>query len=257
MKLLIRIAFVITIVACIGAAYFARQLGVKRDELQTETTSLTTQKTKLTKDLADTHTDLTAAKKNLTKAQDNLTEAQKFVEASKNALATKTQEAEKLQTSLSASTAELSQIKTDRDTAQQTIKKIQDSLAAAGVADVGNIDQLRDKIVAQTEENQLLGKQLTAARDANAEITQKLNNVVAVPNNLRGRVAVVQDNWDFIVLNLGRNQHVQPKTEFIVYRADKMVAKVQAQTVGENTCIAEVLPGFQLAQPRVGDIVVH
>ena len=257
MKLLIRIAFVITIVACIGAGYFARQLGAKRDELQTEATSLTTQKNKLTKDLTDSRADLTAAKQNLTKAQDNLTEAQKSVEASKSALAAKTQEAEKLQTSLSANTAELNQVKTDRDTAQQTIKKIQDSLAAAGVADVGNIDQLRDKIMAQAEENQLLGKQLTAARDANAEIAQKLNKSIAVPNNLRGRVAVVQDNWDFIVLNLGRNQHVQPKTEFIVYRADKMVAKVQVQTVGENTCIAEALPGFQLAQPRVGDVVVH
>ncbi len=257
MKLLIRIAFVITIVACIGAGYFAHQLGAKRDELQTEATSLTTQKNKLTKDLTDSRADLTTAKQNLTKAQDNLTEAQKSVEASKSALAAKTQEAEKLQTSLSANTAELNQVKTDRDTAQQTIKKIQDSLAAAGVADVGNIDQLRDKIMAQAEENQLLGKQLTAARDANAEIAQKLNKSIAVPNNLRGRVAVVQDNWDFIVLNLGRNQHVQPKTEFIVYRADKMVAKVQVQTVGENTCIAEALPGFQLAQPRVGDVVVH
>jgi len=97
MKLLSRIALAIVIVACIGAGIFAFKLGGIRDGLRKNVANLTTEKNKLTKDLADTRTDLTNTKQDLTKTQDELTNTKGELEAGKVALASKTQEADKLQ----------------------------------------------------------------------------------------------------------------------------------------------------------------
>ena len=257
MKLLIRIALAIAIVACISALIFTSQLSEQRKGLRTDIANLTTQKNKLTKDLADTRTDLATTKQDLTKTKDELTTTKGELEAGKIALAAKTQEADKLQASLNTKTTELDQAKADRDTAQLAMKKIQDSLEKVGIKDISNIDSLRDKVISQTEENQILGKQLLAARTDNTALKEKIVFLTTTPSNLRGRVAAVQDNWGFMILSVGREQRVQPNTEFIVYRSDKMVAKVQVRTVGETTSVAESIPAFQLAQPRVGDIIVH
>ena len=257
MKLLSRIALAIAIVACIGAGFFAYKLGGVRDGLRTEVANLTADKTKLTKDLADTRTELGSTKQDLAKTRDDLTNTKGELEATKVTLATKTQEADKLQASLNTKTAELTQVKAERDTVQQAIDGIKKSLADAGISDIGNIAQLSDQIKAQGEENKILGQQLAMTRKDSIACKEKVVLLTTTPTNLRGRIAAVQDNWGFVVLNLGRDQRVQTNADFIVSRDDKMVAKVQVRTVGENTSVAEIMPGFLQAQPRIGDMVVH
>ena len=257
MKLLSRIALAIAIVACIGAGFFAFKLGGVRDGLRKDVADLTTDKNKLTKDLADTRTDLTKTKQELTKTADELTNTKADLEGKKVELANKTQEAEKLQASVNAKTAELTQVKADRDTVQQAIDGIKKSLADAGITDITSIAQLGDQIKAQAEENKILGQQLAATRKDSVACKDKVVQLTTTPANLRGRIAAVQDDWGFVVLDLGRDQRVQTNTDFIVSRDDKMVAKVQVRAVGENTSVAEILPGFPKTQPHVGDVVVH
>ena len=67
----------------------------------------------------------------------------------------------------------------------------------------------------------------------------------------------MQDNWGFVIIDIGRDKSVQTNTDFIVSRDDKMVAKVQVRKVGDNTSVAEILPGFPKTQPQVGDAVVR
>jgi len=257
MKLLSRIALAVAIVACLGAGFFAFELKGIRDGLRDDVAKLTTEKTKLTKDLADTRTDLVNTKQDLTKTRDDLTNTKGELEAAKVTLATKTLEADKLQASLNAKTAELTQVKADRDTVQQAIDNIKKSLADAGITDISNIAKLGDTIKSLTEESAILGKELAASRKDSVACKDKVVQLTTMPTNLRGHVAAVQDSWGFVVLDLGRDQRVQTNADFIVSRDDKMVAKVQVRTVGDNTSVAEILPGFPKTQPHVGDAVVH
>jgi len=257
MKLLSRIVLAIAIVACIGAGIFAFKLGGIRDGLRKNVANLTTEKNKLTKDLADTRTDLTNTKQDLTKTQDELTNTKGELEASKVALAGKTQEADKLQASLNARTAELAQVKVDHETVQQSLDNIKKSLADAGISDIGSISQLGDQIKAQTEENRILGQQLANTRKDVVACKDRVAQLTTAPTNLRGHIAAVQDSWGFVVLDIGRDKRVQTNVDFIVSRDDKMVAKVQVRTVGENTSVAEIMPEFLKTQPQVGDVVVH
>ena len=257
MKLLSRIILAIAIVACGSALFFAHKVGANRDGLRTNVANLTTEKTKLTKDLADARTELTTAKQDLAKTRDDLTNTKGELEAGKVGLATKAQEAEKLQAELNTMTAELTQVKTDRDAAQQASDNVKKTLADAGVSDISSVAQLGDQLKAQSEENQILSQQLAITRKDAVACNDKVKLLTTTPTDLRGRIAAVQDNWGFVVLNIGRDKSVQANTDFIVSRADKIVAKVQVRTVGNNTSVAEILPGFPKTQPQVGDAVVH
>jgi len=256
MKLLSRIALAIAIVACVGAVFFAFKLGGNRDAWHATADKFEVEKTKLTKDLADTRTDLTTTKQDLTKAHDDLTNTKGELEAGKVALATKTQETDKLQASLNARSAELAQAKSDRDTVQQAIDSIKKTLTDAGT-DIGSIAQLGDQIKAQSEENRILGQQLAIIRKDAVACKDKVLQLTTTPTNLRGSIAAVQDNWGFVIIDIGRDKSVQTNTDFIVSRDDKMVAKVQVRKVGDNTSVAEILPGFPKTQPQVGDVVVR
>ncbi|MEI8314825.1 MAG: hypothetical protein WCG79_05175 [Verrucomicrobiota bacterium] len=256
MKLISRIALAIAIVACIGAGIFAFKLGNSRDTWHTAADKFETEKTKLAKDLGDTRDDLTATKQDLTKTRDELTNTKGELEAGRVALATKAQEVDKLQASLNARAAELAQMKSDRDTAQQAAEDIKKTLADAGT-DIGSVAQIGDQIKAQSEENKILGQQLASVRKNVIVCQDKVAALTTTPSNLRGRIAAVQESWGFVIIDIGRDKSIQTNTDFIVSRDSKVVAKVQVRTVGDNTSVAEILPGFPKTLPQVGDAVVH
>lgn len=257
MKIFGRIALVVAILAGGSALFFANKLGGQKKDMQSQIAGLKSDKDRLTKDLSTTTDKLNTTTKNLAKTTEDLTATSALLEGEKVKVAQKTQEAETCKTTVAEKTTELDKTKSDLVTAQGELKKVQDSLTAAGITDIGSVEQLRTKITAQTEESKILGKQLLAMRDENGLLKQKVEELSITPVNLRGKVAEIRPNWGFVVLDLGKNQRIQTNTNFLVYRDTKIIGKVQVRTVGQTTSIAEVLPEFQRADLHVGDLVVH
>lgn len=257
MKMFARIALGIAILACIGAIVFANKLGGIRDGLKRDKEQLTAEKTRLTADLATANANLSATKQQLAKTQEELTTTVGMLEGKKTELAQKTQEADTCRQTVADKTRDLEQAKEQLATVQKNMDQITKAMSDVGITDIQNIEQLREKIVAQTEENKILAQQLILKRDEVAVLKLKVEELSTTPVNLRGKVAEVRDNWGFVVLDLGKNNRVQTNTNFLVYRDTKMVGKVQVRTVGQSTSVAEVLPEFQRSAPRVGDLVVH
>jgi hypothetical protein len=73
---------------------------------------------------------------------------------------------------------------------------------------------------------------------------------------LKGKVVVVDPKFDFIVLDVGESQGVLERGEMLVSREGKLVAKVRVWTVERQRCVANVLPGWKLADVMEGDQVV-
>ena len=126
-----------------------------------------------------------------------------------------------------------------------------------GAADLQNIDQIRNRLSALDDENRVLSDRLTATRAEKQKLQEEMDSLCESPIGLRGKVALVQDNWNFVVLDLGQQQKVRPNTQFLVYRGGKMIAKVQVTSVGPNTSVAEVLPDYERGTVRTGDSVIH
>jgi chromosome segregation ATPase len=251
MNKLSKIAPIIVILACAGSLFFTYRLAGIKTKLISDNQQLTDDNARLTSDLDRTKRDLATTKQTLETTQGELATTTTNLLAREAELAAKTQEAEELKTQVAEKDQELQQTKTELAAAQDTVKKIQDSLGG------GSIDELRDRMVAQADENKVLGQQLMAMREEGENLKAQIKELTTVPVNLRGRIAAVQDRWGFMVLNLGREQRVRPNTEFLVYRDTKFVAKVQVTSVSQTTCIAELVPQGQRGKPQVGDLVVH
>jgi seryl-tRNA synthetase len=257
MNKLSKIAPLIVILACAGSLFFAFKLGGIKKELNDKVVTLTSDKDRLEKDLTGAKQDLASTKQTLQATQGELATANANLQARQVELTAKTQEAEQLKAQVTEKDKALQQAKTESAAAQDALKKIQDSLQAAGIQDVGNIEQLRDKIVAQSDENKVLGQQLVVMREETLRLKGKIEELTVTPVNVRGHVAAVHERWGFVVLDLGRSQRVRPSAQFLVYRDRKLVGKVQVVSVGQTTSIAELLPEYQHGTPRVGDLVVR
>jgi hypothetical protein len=242
-----KIAPIVVIVACLGSLFFVFKLSGQKKDMQGQIAGLTSEKQQLETTLASTKKDLSTTKTALQKTTEDLDATKGTLQATQASLAQKTQEADGLRTQLDGTVKELDQAKLDRDGAQKIIKDIQDSLGGQ------DINTLR----ATADENKILGKQLVAMRDENQTLKKKVEELSTTPPNLRGQIAAVQDSWGFVVLDIGRNQHVTANAQFVVYRDAKMVGKVQVLSVGASTCVAEILPEFERTGFRVGDTVVH
>jgi len=73
--------------------------------------------------------------------------------------------------------------------------------------------------------------------------------------DLKGKIVVVDPKWDFVVVDIGEEQGVIQDGELLVSRAGKLVAKVIIRSVQKDRSIANVIPGWKLAEPVEGDEV--
>ncbi len=252
-----KIAPIIVIVACLGSLFLAYELQVMKKnhlskiaELNDSLTTTTAELTKTKSTLKQTQSDLTQTKGDLAKATNDL-------QTTKVALDQKTQEADGLKTQMADKDKELQQTKTDFASAQDTIKKIQDTLKGLGFEDINSVEKLRDKITSMGDENKVLGQQLLLLHTDNQQLKEKLDFLTTTPVGLRGHVTNVQDKWGFLVLDIGQMQRVQPNAEFLVYRDTKLIGKVQVVSVAANNCIGQIMPESMRSTPVVGDVIIH
>lgn len=254
MNKLVKIAPIVVILACVGSLFFAFKLnGVK--------TKLTTEKEQSAKDAEAAHGQLGQAQQQLQqdgvllqKSQNDVAAANANMLGAQAALADKAKEADAAKTQASELDKQLQETKTKLAGAEDTLQKIQEVTKSE---DMQNIGQIREKLVALGEENKVLSTQLTSMRDESTALKQKLAEKTETPVGVRGKVSAVQPNWGFLVLNIGRNDHVTPDSHFIVYRDDKMIGKAQIVVVNATTSIAELLPEYSQGTVRPGDMVIH
>ena len=257
MNKLAKIGPIIVILACGGSLYFAFRLSGIKNKLKEDNAQLAQERDTAQAKQAASDSQLKSAKALLQQTQAELTTSKSQADACQMNLAAKAQEAEQVKTQLADKEQELQKVKTESASAQDSIKKIQESLKGAGIEDVGNIDQLRDRIVAAAGENKLLGQELLGLREQNGQLKEKLDYYTTTPVNVRGRVADVQDNWNFVVLDIGRDQRVTQNAQFMVYRDSQPIGVVRVQSVGPTTSVADILPEYRKGTPKVGDLAVH
>jgi predicted nucleic acid-binding Zn-ribbon protein len=252
-----KIAPIIVIVACLGSLFFGYELQVMKKTHLTKIADLTDSYNTTTAELTKTKSTLKKTEGDLAQNKNDLAKTSADLQATKVALDQKTQEADGLKTQVADKDQQLQTTKTDLASAQDTLKKITDTLKGLGFEDVGSIEKLRDKITSMGDENKVLGQELLSLRTDNQQLKEKLEYLTTTPVGLRGHVTVVQEKWGFLVLDVGQTQRVQPNAEFLVYRDTKLIGKVQVVSVAANNCIAQILPEYLRSTPLVGDLIIH
>jgi myosin heavy subunit len=252
-----KIAPIIVIVACLGSLFFAYELQVMKKTHLTKIADLTDSYNTTTAELTKTKSTLKQTQGDLAQNKNDLAKASADLQATKVALDQKTQEADGLKTQVADKDQQLQTTKTDLASAQDTVKKIQDTLKGLGFEDINSVEKLRDKITSMGDENKVLGQELTSLHAENQQLKEKLEYLTTTPVGLRGHVTVVQEKWGFLVLDVGQAQRVQPNAEFLVYRDTKLIGKVQVVSVAANNCIGQIMPEYMHSTPLVGDLIIH
>jgi len=243
-----------TLLGGIACGVFAFLLGMKHTE------------TKET--LAATEVELTSTKKQRDAAKAAQTAAEEAQKVAETQLAEANAKVTQLESDLTAAKAEATKLQTalaDSEAAKNDalaqLKEIQQKVGEGEDPEqlARQIESQNEKITALTQEKQVLEESLKDKDKQIEEIELALQRSKEgdLPPGIRGRVAKVNQDWNFVVLNIGYREGVVPNGELVVYRGNQMIGRVKVTSASPDTSVANILPEWQKSQIRPGDKVFN
>jgi septal ring factor EnvC (AmiA/AmiB activator) len=203
---------------------------------------------------AATSDDLKDTKGTLDKTKVELTESK-----------AKTQElsltAEKLTKDLSSTKNDLEATNSKLKVTSEQLQAYNDELKGKKPSELfAQINELGEKVKVSDSEN----KMLTAAKEKLDQDLKKLRDQIEMSKpggakniSLSGKIVAVNPTWNFVILDLGKNDQVVEGLTMVIYRGEKLVGKIKTVTVDAQTSVADVLPGTPATAIEVGDQVVY
>jgi hypothetical protein len=156
-------------------------------------------------------------------------------------------------------TGELEKTRADRDTAQQELEQwhlipggLRPPQIAAMIDELAKTKQARDAYVA---ENKNLSQKVLDLDNRWKKYVGD-DNVVYEPPGLKGKVVVVDPKFNFVILNIGRDQGVLERGEFMVNRQGQLLGKVRIASVEKDRCVANILVDWRRGEIMEGDEVL-
>lgn len=253
MKGLVKLAPIVIIVACAASLFFAFKVsGIKKGLLET--------KAQLEGDLKATGDKLAKTQGELSDTQTKLTESQNEglalkakLGAAEVELAQKKREAEDLVNAKKDVEAQLATANTKLGEAEAALKPLQTQLDELKAL---NVEDLTKQVEAITAEKKVLEDKVKSLGDEKQQLAKEIESLKFTPSDTRGHVALAKDQWNFVVLDIGKEDKVRENTDFLLYRDAKLIAKARVTTVNQNNSVAELLPEFSQGAPKAGDMAV-
>ena len=201
-----------------------------------------------------TNDDLTTTKGTLKTTEDNLTE-----QKAKNQELTL--QADKLSKDLETTKTDLESTNSKLKLTAEQLQSIEEGLKGKKPTELfQEINDLSEKVKVVEGEQKLL----TAAKEKSEAELKKLREQLDLTRpggaksiSLSGRILAVNPTWNFVILDLGKNDQVVEGLTMVIYRGEKMIGKIKTVTVDAQTSVADVLPGTPAAAIEVGDQVVY
>lgn len=172
-------------------------------------------------ELAQTKEELAATREELAVAQNQIVELNATIEQ---------KDAE-----IAQANSRIDQLEQDKEALQAQIDDLNTQLAKAD-------DEIRD----------LQDQVATLDRIIKTELEKTQPKLIG----LTGRVLVVNPEWNFVVLDVGRAEGLVTSTEMHVHRADQLVGKVRVTSVEENMAVADIVKDWEQVPLKEGDSVL-
>ena len=113
-----------------------------------------------------------------------------------------------------------------------------------------------DAIAALEDEKTLLARRVLVLDTKIKQLVGEIDEV-PLPANTKGNIVAVDPKWNFVVLDLGATQGMLEGGVLLVHRNSQLVGKVRINEIlGPNRSIANMVPGWKLADIEEGDQVI-
>lgn len=250
--MLTRISLIVVILAGIGAIVFG-QMQVKQ-KIDETIQARNTFHQNWQKELARAN----KLEKDLAQAQEDLKQKEAELAAAQKQIQAKDAEIAQLHTDLDRANEQLRIARAERDKAQAELTRYQlTGLQPEEIKEV--IARLKDSLdKVKTLEGTITDKdrEINGLKVRIAELVGDEAPVI-LPAGLKGKIVTVDPKWDFVVINLGKEDGLLLNGQMLVSRDGKLLAKVKIVNVMENRAIANVMSGWKLNDIMEGDTVLY
>lgn len=230
-------------------------VNAERDDLKGQLAQTQDAKSRVEKDLARVRQDLSGAQEQLTAAIQERETLSRSLEEREQRITQLSHEADRLNAERQQLTAQVDGLQSEHQTIQRQLEELQ---AAKG--------QLESKLLELSDRPTVeLDKVVVSGTDAPAmdSLPMVLPAVAPPPQNvggpgagLTGQVVVVNRDYDFIVMNLGRNHGVTVGQELKIVRESEELGRVKVEKIYDELSAAALLPESRKDAIKEGDTIV-
>ena len=202
---------------------------------------------------------LTSEDLKLTKASEEKTKGELTEAQAKNQELSLT--ADKLSKDLTTTKTDLESTNSKLTLTSEQLQAYTDELKGKKPAELfTELNDLSEKMKVSESENKILN---SAKEKLDLEL-KKLRTEIEMTKpgsaksiSLSGKIVAVNPTWNFVILDLGKNDQLVEGLTMVIYRGEKMIGKIKTVTVDAQTSVADVLPGTPASALEVGDQVVY
>lgn len=122
----------------------------------------------------------------------------------------------------------------------------------------GEIATLNEKVI-KCESEIDAGKRYIAKMEREMKVLTGATNTNSLPGGVQGHIALMNTNWNFVVIEMLPEAGLIPMTDLTVQREDKLVGKVRVSEIRkeQRIAVAEVLSEYFQLMPVKGDVVFY
>jgi myosin heavy subunit len=202
--------------------------------------------------LDKTKAELATTQKSLSDTQSQLTSSQAEVQKL-------TTEVTATKRDLDAKTTQLADSEKKLTETASSLKAINDKLGGRTIDTVlGSLAETSEKVTILTAEKKIIEDSLAQAQKELNRLQEldRLRVDNKAPLELSGRVLAINKQWNFVVLDVGKDDKLVEGVDLTVYRGESLIGKVRSVAVENNTAIADILPDWTKSEIQVGDKVL-
>jgi seryl-tRNA synthetase len=205
--------------------------------------------------------DLKTKQTTATGEEDKVAEAENKAAKAEAELAQLQKEKADLQTRSDANQSEIASLQRRVEEAEKAAKPSETPAAVAAATELqAQLDDARRQLDSAEKEKAFLSEKLQSAQERSAPPQERKRRETGVRRTgVRGTVLAVNQAYNFVVLNLGARQGVEPNSEMLVLREGTLIGKIRISSVEPATAIGDIMSG-RLArgvQVQPGDTVIY
>jgi hypothetical protein len=248
--------FLLALSAVLGVLNAQKTRGLRAQVTQTEVARHASEQSQITqeKELKARETAVVAADARFSETQMKAAKiAAELIQTQK--------EKDALRTKLRENETEIVQLLKRTEEAERAPAAAANPSTSAGADLQAQLEEVKKKLEAAEREKGLLSDKIRAAQERSIHFdTEKKKRLPAGGSpGIRGTVLVVNQAYNFVVLNLGGRQGIEPNTEMLVLRGGSFIGKIRISSVEPATAIGDIITSSLAhgVQVQPGDTVIY
>jgi hypothetical protein len=167
-----------------------------------------------------------------------------------------------VQAKLDANQNEIASLQKRVEEAEKTAKPAGSPAAAGTTKELqAQLDDVRHQLDSAEKEKAFLSEKLQSGQERSTPLQSGEKRRETGPRraSVRGTVLAVNQAYNFVVLNLGARQGVEPNSELLVLREGTLIGKIRISSVEPTTAIGDIITGSLArgVQVQPGDTVIY